>query len=670
MDATRRSEDASPRPTRPSTRRAALVAGAAAALVAGLVGVGAGSAPATTATGTTAGRHQGTLPYLNPRLSTEKRVKDLLSRMTLAEKIGQMTQAERANATPADVTELKLGSILSGGGSVPADNTPEGWADMVDGFQDGALATRLKIPVLYGVDSVHGHGNLYGATVFPHNIGLGATRDPRLVEKVAHITAEETRATGPQWSFAPCLCVARDDRWGRTYESFGESPRLVSEMAVAVRGFQGRRGQLDHADRVLATPKHYAGDGLTTFGTAAGDYTIDQGITIVSRQEFARLALAPYWPAIQKYGAGSVMPSFSSVDWTEDGVGNPVKMTAHTELLTGVLKGRMGFDGLVVSDWEAIHQLPGDWNTQVRTAINAGIDMAMEPAQFRQFITALTEEVEAGRVPMARIDDAVSRILTQKFELGLFEEPYTDRRHIDEIGSAQHRKVARKAVAESQVLLKNSGRVLPLSKKAPLYVAGSNADNIGNQAGGWTLTWQGGSYHQFPGTTILEGIEDASRGDVTVSETASAPVPSDATGVVVVGETPYAEGFGDVGGPRWAYDPGDNGVPRPVKDMKLSAADQQAVDTVCTQAAECVVIVVSGRPLEIAPALLAKIDGLVAAWLPGSEGAGVADVLFGKQRFTGKLPVSWPRTVDQEPINIGDADYDPLFPYGFGLRTR
>ncbi|QMW67392.1 glycoside hydrolase family 3 C-terminal domain-containing protein [Mumia sp. ZJ1417] len=667
MDARPRSTDAAPRSR---FRRTTLVLGAVTALVAGTVGVGAASAPATTPSGASTGKDRGTLPYLNPRLPTEKRVKDLLSRMTLAEKIGQMTQAERGNATPADVTALGLGSILSGGGSVPADNSPEGWADMVDGFQDGALATRLKIPVLYGVDSVHGHGNLYGATVFPHNIGLGATRDPKLVEKISHVTAEETRATGPQWSFAPCLCVARDDRWGRTYESFGESPRLVSEMAVAVRGFQGRPGQLDNADRVLATPKHYAGDGLTTFGTSAGDYTIDQGIAIVSREEFTRLALAPYWPAIKKYGAGSVMPSFSSVDWTEDGVGNPLKMTAHTELLTGVLKGRMGFDGLVISDWEAIHQIPGDWNTQVRTAINAGIDMAMEPAQFRQFITALTQEVEAGRVPMSRIDDAVSRILAQKFELGLFEKPYTDRRNIDEVGSAQHRKVAREAVAKSQVLLKNRGDVLPLSKRSSLYVAGSNADNIGNQAGGWTLTWQGGSYHQFPGTTILEGIEDASRGDVTVSETASTPVPSDATGVVVVGETPYAEGFGDVGGPRWGFDPGDNGVLRPIKDMKLSEADQQAVDTVCTQAAECVVIVVSGRPLEIAPDLLSKIDGLVAGWLPGSEGAGVADVLFGKKRFTGKLPVTWPRTVAQQPLNVGDADYDPLFPYGFGLRTR
>jgi len=674
MHATPRSTDAAPRSP---SRRTALVVGAVTALVAGTVGVGAASAPASTA-GTVssngagaAGKSHGKVPYLNPRLSTHKRVKDLLSRMTLAEKIGQMTQAERANATPADVTALGLGSILSGGGSVPADNSPEGWADMVDGFQQGALATRLKIPVLYGVDAVHGHANLYGATVFPHNIGLGATRDPRLVEKVSHITAEETRATGPQWNFAPCLCVVRDDRWGRSYESFGESPQLVSEMAVAVRGLQGRPGQLDNPDRVLATPKHFAGDGLTTFGTSEGDYTIDQGISIVSREDFARLALAPYWPAIREYDAGSVMPSFSSVDWTEDGVGtNVLKMTAHTELLTGVLKGRMGFDGLVISDWEAIHQLPGDWNTQVRTAINAGIDMAMEPAQFREFITALTEEVQAGRVPMSRINDAVSRILTQKFELGLFEKPYTDRRNIDEVGGRQHRKVAREAVAKSQVLLKNRGRVLPLSKRAPLYVAGSNADNIGNQAGGWTLTWQGGSYHDFPGTTILEAIEDVSRGDVTVSETASAPVPRDATGVVVVGETPYAEGFGDVGGPQWAYDPGDNGIPRPVKDMKLSAADQQAVDTVCSQAAECVVVVVSGRPLEISPALLSKIDGLVAAWLPGSEGDGVADVLFGKKRFTGKLPVTWPRTVAQQPLNIGDADYDPLFPYGFGLRTR
>jgi beta-glucosidase len=297
--------------------------------------------------------------------------------------------------------------------------------------------------------------------------------------------------------------------------------------------------------------------------------------------------------------------------------------------------------------------------------------MFMEPGRYQQFVATLTAAVESGAVPMSRIDDAVSRILAAKFELGLFEKPLTDRTNIRTIGSAAHRKVARQAVAESQVLLRNTQRTLPLdTRRQPVYVAGSNADNIGNQAGGWTLTWQGGSTNVVPGRTILDGIRAASHSPVRFSETAATPVPRGAAGVVVVGETPYAEGFGDVGGPEWAYDPGDNGVPRPPKTMQLSDADTAAVNTVCAQAAKCVVLVVSGRPMIIPPTMLQHIDALVASWLPGSEGAGVADVLFGKQPFTGQLPVTWPRTVAQEPINIGDASYDPLYPFGWGLHTR
>jgi beta-glucosidase len=296
--------------------------------------------------------------------------------------------------------------------------------------------------------------------------------------------------------------------------------------------------------------------------------------------------------------------------------------------------------------------------------------MFMQPQNFEQFESTLTDEVNAGRVSMSRIDDAVGRILTKKFELGLFEHPYTNRKHIDEVGSPQHRKVARTAVSKSQVLLKNRGHVLPLPRRGDVYVAGSNADNIGNQAGGWTLTWQGGSTNQIPGTTILQGIRDQSRGNVTYSKDASAPIDPHATGVVVLGETPYSEGFGDVGGPQWGFDPGDNGVLRPPQTMQLNAADKAAVDKVCSQAASCVVIVVSGRPLIFDPAQLGAIDGLVAAWLPGSEGEGVSDPLFGRRPYSGKLPVTWPRTLDQEPINVGDANYDPLYPFGFGLRTR
>lgn len=596
-------------------------------------------------------------PYLNPRLPVSKRVDDLLRRMTLEEKVGQMTQAERGavDENRDQITELKLGSILSGGGSAPADNTPEGWADMVDAYQSKALATRLRIPLIYGIDSVHGHGNLVGATVFPHNIGMGATRNPGLVREQQKITAKETRATGPQWIFGPCVCVVRDLRWGRSYEAYGEDPGLVAEMETGIEGFQGRRpGDMKRPEHVLATVKHYAGDGDTVFGSSTTEgYTLDQGVTVTDRRTFMKVNVAPYVTAVKKYRVGSVMPSFSSVDWKEDGVGNPVKMHAHKELLTGVLKGKIGFDGFVISDWAAIQQIPGDYATQVRTSVNAGVDMFMEPYSAPQFVETLLAEVRAGRVKTSRIDDAVRRILKAKFELGLFERPYTDRRYAKTIGSPAHRAVARRAVAESQVLLKNRGRALPLKRNEKIYVAGVNADDMGNQAGGWTVTWQGQSGDIIPGTTILDGIRQYSK-NVTYSEDASAPTAGSDVGIVVVGETPYAEGVGDVG----------NG-----HTLDLSDADKANIDTVCTAVETCVVLDVAGRP-QIVTDRLAKMDAFVMSWLPGSEGAGVADVLFGKRPFKGRLPVSWPRSEDQEPINIGDRKYDPLFPYGYGLQTR
>ena len=654
------------------SRPAALIAVAASAALVSAFMVPGVAASATTTGGSAVVPSTG-LPYQDAGVPVTQRVADLLARMTLAEKVGQMTQTERGkvytDATP--ITTWNLGSILSGGGSTPTENTPTAWADMVDRFQKAALATRLHIPLLYGIDAVHGDGNMYGATVFPHNIGLGATRDPALVQEIGHITASETRASGPQWSFSPCICAPQDDRWGRTYEGFGEDPKLVIQMETAIDGLQGPPGHLADRDRVLATAKHFAGDGDTTYGTSIGDYKIDQGITITNHQDFWRTSLQQYLPAVQKHDVGTVMPSYSSVDWTEDGVGNPTKMHASKELLTDVLKGSMNFGGFVISDWEGIHQIPGDWPTQVRTGVNAGIDMMMEPAMYQKFETTLTAEVNEGRVTMARIDDAVSRILTKKFELGLFEHPYTDRTNLPDIGSPAHRTVARKAVAKSQVLLKNARHALPIVSQGSIYVAGSNADSMGNQAGGWTLTWQGGSTTNIPGSTILAGIRQAvGHATVTYSADATAPIQKGDTGIVVVGETPYSEGFGDVGGPRWAYDPADHNVPRPVKDMQLSVADKAAVDKVCSVAAKCVVVVVSGRPLILDPKQLSEIDGLVAAWLPGSEGAGVADTLFGKVPFSGKLPVTWPRTLAQEPINIGDASYDPLYPYGFGLTTK
>jgi beta-glucosidase len=603
--------------------------------------------------------HSRTLLYLDPKLPVARRVSDLLGRMTPAEKIGQMTQAERGSvdADPTQITSLNLGSLLSGGGSTPTPNTPEAWADMVDGYQAHALATRLHIPLLYGIDSVHGDGNLVGATVFPHNIGMGATRDPRLVAEEEHITAAETRATGPQWVFAPCVCVARDDRWGRTYESFGEDPALVRRMESAIDGFQGTRTKdLAGPDRVLATVKHYAGDGDTTYGTSTtGDYTIDRGVTLTSHQRFDAIDLAPYVTAVQVHHVGSVMPSYSSVQWTDVPGSGPVKMSASKELLTDVLKRKIGFDGFLISDWDAVTQLPGDFATQVRTSVNAGMDMFMQPYDAPQFEQTLAAEVQAGRVPMSRIDDAVSRILRAKFQLGLFEHPFTDRTHIGTVGSPAHRAVARRAVAESQVLLKNDHHTLPLKPSQRIYVAGANADDLGNQAGGWTVSWQGQSGNTaFPGTTILRGIRDDAK-NVTYSADATAPTTGYDIGIVVVGETPYAEGVGDVGTGGHT--------------LNLSATDRANIDHVCSAIRTCLVLDVAGRP-QIITDQLPEADAFVMSWLPGSEGEGVADVLFGKHPFTGKLPVTWPRDQAQEPINIGDAHYDPLFPYGYGLTAN
>nr|WP_232838521.1 glycoside hydrolase family 3 protein [Streptomyces geranii] len=611
--------------------------------------------PASSATTTAPA---GTRPYLDQRLPVKQRVADLLARMTLAEKVGQMTQAERGSVDndQGRITNLALGSLLSGGGSAPSPNTPEAWADMVDGYQSHALATRLRIPILYGVDSVHGHGNLVGATVFPHNIGMGATRDPALVRRAAHITATETRATGPQWVFAPCVCVTRDERWGRSYESFGEDPRLVSRMTTAVEGLQGGNTRdLARNDRVLATVKHFAGDGDTVYGTSTtGDYIIDRGITRTSHKRFAEIDLAPYVTAVQVHDVGSVMPSYSSVQWTDVPGSEPIRMSAHKELLTDVLKQKIGFDGFLISDWDAIGEIPGDFATQVRTSVNAGMDMFMQPYNAPQFIQTLTAEVQAGRVELSRIDDAVSRILKAKFELGLFERPYTDRTNIGTIGSAAHRAVARRAVAESQVLLKNDHKTLPLKPSQRLYVAGVNADDLGNQAGGWTVTWQGQSGNTaFPGTTILQGIRKNAR-NVTYSSDASAATAGYDVGVVVIGETPYAEGVGDVGVGGHT--------------LNLSAADKANIDRVCSAIRTCVVLDVAGRT-QIVTDQLPRTDAFVMSWLPGSEGDGVADVLFGKRPFSGKLPVSWPRGEAQEPINVGDRDYDPLFPYGYGLTT-
>ncbi|WP_394846727.1 glycoside hydrolase family 3 C-terminal domain-containing protein [Pendulispora brunnea] len=575
----------------------------------------------------------------------DARVRDLLARMTLDEKIGQMTQAERTsfNATnpTTDIRDYGIGSILSGGGSTPEGNTPEAWRKMVDEFQKLALSSRLGIPLLYGADAVHGHGNVYGATVFPHNLGLGASRNANLVRWIGRATAEEVSATGVHWTFSPCLCVVQDERWGRSYESFGEEPEIATSLSAIIDGYQGLPGR---PGSILAAAKHYVGDGGTKFGTSTTEnYLIDQGDTQVSEAELRARHLPPFKAAVAR-GVSTVMASFSS--W------NGTKMHAQKYLLTDVLKKELGFKGFIVSDWHAIEQIPGDYPYQVRTSINAGIDMVMVPFDYKPFITTLKAEVQAGNVAQSRIDDAVSRILREKFRFGLFEHPYSSDRYADSFGSKAHRALARKAVQESLVLLKNEGRVLPLASHGTrILVAGTNADDLGNQAGGWTITWQGMSGHHTMGTTILEGIRQTAgkRSTVDYVKTPTAEQSSGYdVGIVVVGETPYAEG------------PGDRA------DLPLRAEDQAAIDNVCG-ATKCVVVVVSGRPL-ILTDRVNTMNALVAAWLPGTEGQGVADVLFGRRNFVGKLPITWPKSISQLPSHKDDPGYDPLFPYGFGLK--
>jgi len=610
---------------RPRTRGIALAAALAAVAAATAVGL---LAPADA--------HAAPLPYQDPSLPVPTRVNDLLGRMSLDEKLGQMTQAERNSVSNAQITQFRLGSLLSGGGSAPSPNNATSWANMYDGFQNAALATPLGIPLIYGVDAVHGHNNVVGATIFPHNIGLGATRNPTLVQNIGRATAEEVSGTGIDWDFAPCLCVARNDRWGRTYESFGETPDLVSSMTTIVNGLQG--SSLSAPGSVMATAKHYVGDGGTTGG-------VDQGNTQLTEAELRAIHLPPFQAAVQR-GVGSIMISYSS--W------NGVKMHGHQYLISTVLKGELGFSGYVISDWNGIDQIdgqPGFTATEVRTAINAGIDMVMVPDAWQNFISLLRTEVQAGRITMARIDDANRRILTKKFELGLFERPLTDRSFTPTVGNAAHRTLARQAVRESQVVLKNVGNILPLATaNNRVFVAGKNADNIGHQSGGWTISWQGGSGATTPGTSILQGIRNtvAPSTVVTYNQTGAGINNTYNVAIAVVGETPYAEGAGDRPG-----------------SMSLDTTDINTINTLRAAGVPVVVVLVSGRPLDISTQL-GNWNALVASWLPGTEGQGVADILFGVAQPTGKLPMTWMNSVGQQPINTGDGQ-TPLFPFGFGL---
>jgi beta-glucosidase len=575
----------------------------------------------------------------------DPRVESLLSQMTLDEKIGQMTQVDvNALKDNADIQKYFLGSILNGGGGGPSNNVPQNWLQVVNTYQSWALKTPLKIPLIYGVDAVHGHNNVDGAVIFPHNIGLGATHDPALVEQAAHITALEVAGTGIRWAFAPCIAVAQDERWGRTYESFGDSTELVSELGVAsVRGLQGNQLSPGSAS-VLACAKHFIGDGGTQNGT-------DQGNTVCDEATLRKLYLPPYIAAI-KAGVGSIMVSYSS--W------NGKKMSGSKFLLTDVLKGELGFRGILVSDWAAIDQLSPDYKNDVEASINAGLDMVMipkgpdEPNNYKEFITDLKNLVAEGRVSQARIDDAVRRILRIKFEMGLFKNPYTDPALTAEIGSAAHREIARQCVRESLVLLKNDNKTMPLSKNLKhLAVVGAAADDLGIQCGGWTISWQGQAGNvTHGGTTILTAIRNTVTPGTTVT---FSPDGSDVKGadavVVVVGELPYAETKGDR------------------NDLHLSPADAALVEKAKSAGAPVVTVLLSGRPLILGSAMDAS-DVFIAAWLPGTEGQGVADVLFGDFKPTGKLPRQWPRNNGGLATTGGSpSDTGTLFPDGFSLNN-
>jgi beta-glucosidase len=580
------------------------------------------------------------IDYRDPTQPPAARAEALLAQMTLAEKIGQMTQPEKNSVSPEQVRGFALGSVLSGGGGYPTPNTPEAWLQMVTAFQKAALGTRLGIPLLYGVDAVHGHNNLRGATLFPHNIGLGAARDAALVEQIGRATALEMAATGILWNFAPTLAVVQDIRWGRTYESFGADTGLVTELGAAyVRGLQSTRPQ------VTATAKHYLGDGATVYGTSrmvmlGYHYLLDQGDVQLDDAALRALCLPPYRAALAE-GALTVMASFNS--W------QGLKLHAHPYLLTEVLKGELGLEGFVVSDWQAIDQVHPDYHTAVVLCLNAGVDMSMVPFDFRRFIVEATRAVENGEIPLARIDDAVHRILAVKFRLGLFEHPLTDPAGLSNVGSAEHRALAREAVSRSLVLLKNEGGALPIARETPrLHVGGVGAADLGLQCGGWSIDWLGGRGAITPGTTLLEGLCQAASPHTAVTYHPLGEFDTRAeVGVAVVSEAPYAEGMGDRA------------------DLALSAEDMALIRRMRARCDRLVLVVLAGRPLVLTGAL-PLVDALVAAWLPGTEGAGVADVLFGDCPFAGRLPFAWPRSPDQLPGD-SEAGGEPLFPYGFGL---
>jgi beta-glucosidase len=589
-------------------------------------------------------------------------VKPIVAEMTLDEKVGQMTQPELEyiKNNLGDIEKYFVGSVLSGGSSDPKEgNSLEAWTNVYDQCQQPALKTRLAIPIIYGIDAVHGHSNVLGAVIFPHNVGLGCTRDADLVRRIGQVTAEEVRASGINWAFGPCITVPQDERWGRTYEGFSEDPQISAKLGEAeIIGLQGNR--LSDPLAVLASAKHYMGDGGTS--PNSGDFKIqegadvsqqtanhkirfDQGDTRVDEATLRRIHMAPYISAVNA-GCGTIMVSYSS--WNGD------KLSSNKYLLSDVLKGELGFEGFLISDYNAIDQLDKDYKVSVEKSINAGMDMVMVTKRYKEFIRDLKELVDEKRVSMDRIDDAVTRILRVKAAMGLLDKshsPLADRSLQKSFGSPEHREVARQAVRESLVLLKNDDQTLPISKKlARIHVAGKSADDIGNQCGGWTIEWQGKSGNVTTGgTTILEAIKHAVAEGTQVTFSKDGTGAAGATvGIVVIGETPYAEGVGDSG------------------DLALAKEDVDAVRNMKAAGIPVVVVLFSGRPLILGD-VFDQSSAVVAAWLPGTEGEGVTDVLFGDFKPTGKLSFTWPRTADQIPMHQGDKKYDPLFPLDYGL---
>ena len=577
-----------------------------------------------------------------------------LAATSLEAKVGQMVQAEIADVTPDDARDYALGSVLNGGGSWPNGNkhaSVQDWLRLADDYHAASLASTAGVPIIWGTDAVHGHNNVLGATVFPHNIGLGAAGDVALIEAIATATAREVLATGIDWTFAPTLAVVRDDRWGRCYEGYSEDPDIVraftAPMFAALQGEAGSAGFLAE-DKVLATAKHFIGDG----GTAG----IDQGDTACSEETLLEIHGAGHVPALAA-GALVVMASFNS--WNGD------KVHGHRHLLTDVLKGQMGFSGFVISDWNGCQQLASSPAEACTQAVNAGIDMVMVDRDWRRTIADLVEAVRAGEIAEARIDDAVLRILRVKALAGLFDKGPPSSRALagTPLAPPEHRALARRAVRESLVLLKNNGGLLPLRPDMNLLVAGSHADDIGRQCGGWTLTWQGdgNANEDFPNSeSILQGLQvavSAAGGTVSYSPNGDFDERPDAA-IVVFGEEPHAEGEGDLA--HLGY-------------SAVNAEPLALLRSLKAQGVPVVSVFVCSRPMWINPELNAS-DAVVVAWLPGTEGGGVADVLLRtaagdvQHDFRGKLSFSWPRDPWQTAVNRGDSTYDPLFPYGFGLR--